>query len=158
MTTLVNMTIACSDIKKIKENYYQDLLGDDKVLVCGTQQCEFDNVESLDIGSITVLKVSQYTSPKDLIGFAKQFGIDVIVLENSVDMFNELYRVFNSLEEFLNHIVESRQSYELSEITASKIAKKFDSSDDFADTVHKVYEVCKDKRIFPEEIRELFIF
>lgn len=162
MYKLKNMTIVCENSQKANEIYHDDMFHKyGHIMTCDCKEYESYEIKTLNITDTTsVLKVHPNTSAKDLIGLLKNQKIDAIVLENSVDMFNDEYLIFENLDEFMDSIIEKNQKYELTENTASRIQDYLVTSktEEQRKKVEKIFEICNDERVLTETLKKLFVF
>jgi|GEM_PF-4349806 len=157
---LKNMTVVSNEIETIKEYYNSSILGE-CIILKDNIEVDYYKIKSLNFGNIIVLKVHPDTTPKDMIGFLKSnHNLDVIVLENSIDKFDDEYIVFDEIEDMMDFIIEKNESYKLLDITVELILSMWETRDDedFKEKVHKIYELSGDAKVYPKAVRDIFIF
>lgn len=163
MNQLKNMTIVCNEIIRAKALYIKSRFTDkNKYVIYENSEIKSSEIKSLDIGNTCILKTEKLDTPKDVIGFLKLKKINAIVLDNSIDMFEEKYLIFDTLNELIEHIIEKQKNYELFEETIEKIGLKYEedqlNNNLNTDQMIKLSELYQDKKILTNSAHDKFVF
>ena len=163
MEKLKDIAILCDDTEVVKD-YWNDVhLDGMMVFNKNNEELDIFDMPYLEIGDTIILKAVPSITSKDIIKILKQnTDINAILIENTVSTFDDKYFFTDDLEILMDTIIESNEKYDLLDITIEAIAELLyeKGSDDevFLEKVNKVYKVCGDPKVYPEDIREMFIF
>ncbi len=163
MEKLKDIAILCDDTEVVKD-YWNDVhLGGMMVFNKNNEELDIFDMPYLEIGYTIILKAVPSITSKDIIKILKlNPDINAILVENTLSTFDDEYFFTDDLEILIDTIIESNEKYDLLDITIEAIAELLyeKGSDDevFLEKVNKVYKICGDPKVYPEDIREMFIF
>ena len=163
MEKLKDIAILCDDTEVVKDHWNDVHLGGLMVFNKNNEELDIFDMPYLEISDTIILKAVPSIISKDIIKILKlNPDINAILVENTLSTFDDEYFFTDDEEVLMDTIIQSNEKYDLLDLTIESISElvydKGYEDKDFLEKVHKVYELCGDPKIYPKDIREMFIF
>ena len=163
MNKLKDITIVCDDTELVRDHWNDIHLGEAIVFNKNNEELDIFDMPYLEIADTIILKAVPSITSKDIIKILKlNPDINAILVENTLSTFDDEYFFTDDEEVLIDTIIQSNTKYTLLDLTIEAISElvyeKGSDNEVFLKKVHKVYELCGDPKIYPKDIRGMFVF